>query len=262
MRLICNSIPKSGTYLLGAIADFCQLQDSLLRFVDTGTNVVDANNNLVRFDALAGPEKLTRLTPGQYAPSHLTYSPGLAEFVLRHGFRHLFIYRHPYDILYSYVRFVTYSKSFAEQDGYNAALQNSMKSGFASDEERICHVFQNMGANFNFQANLGWLDSNACHAVRFEDLYGDLVALRSGTVGEFLKGVFDYIGFGAEQPADAIHARIYGVGPTFMKGEKKVGQFLQLDRDKLAPVLDDLGLKDAVRRFGYSPDPLPRAGDA
>lgn len=262
MRLICNSIPKSGTYLLGAIADFCQYQDSMLRFVDTGTNVVDANNNLVRFDPLAGPEKLAQLTPGQYAPSHLTYSPPLADYLLRHGFRHLFIYRNPYDILYSYVRFVTYSKSFAEQDGYNATLQNAMKTGFASDEERICHVFQNMSANFNFQANLGWLKSPACHAVRFEDLYGDLVALKSGTVGPYLKGVFEYVGFGADQPAEAIHARIYGVGPTFMQGEKKVGQYLQLDREKLAPVLDDPGLKEAVRQFGYSPDSFPAAGAA
>ena len=78
MALICNSIPKSGTYLLAAIAECLGYQDCLARFVDSGTTIVNDQNHEIRFENGSDAERFKRLAKGQYSPSHLTYSNAMA----------------------------------------------------------------------------------------------------------------------------------------------------------------------------------------
>ena len=251
MRLICNSIPKSGTYLLASLAKFVGLVDQNIRFVDNGINVVDDSNNMVEFITDESPGKLNRLADGGYAPSHLSFSEALAEALATGGFRHLFIYRHPGDVLYSYVRFVTYSRSFYEQSQYNRDLQDRMKSDYRSDEERLIEVFRNMRSAFNFRANLNWLTSPSCFPIRFEALYDELLLLSDNRrIGPILGAIFEYLNVGGWSPAE-IYDGIYGKGPTFMEGRDKIRQFDRLDRAVIEQVLADEEFRAMVRAYGY-----------
>lgn len=252
MKLICNSIPKSGTYLLAAIAQFCGYSDQKLRFVDNGTNVVDDDNNLVEFVTDSTPTRFTRLAENSYAPSHLTYSDQIATAMQASGIKQLFIYRHPGEVLYSYVRFVTYSRSFFEQSQYNAELQTRMKNEFSSDEARLLYVFANMKTAFNFVDNVRWLTSPACHPIRFEALYPELLDLQANRIGPVLKSIFTYVGFSAEKTGQQIYDGVYGQGPTFMEGRDKVHQFAKLNRDAMAPLIDNPEFQHVTTLLGYS----------
>jgi hypothetical protein len=103
MKLLCNAIPKSGTYLLSEIAHYCGYKDEHVRFVEGGVNIVDDNNKLIRFEIDAKPDRLNRLSDGCYAPSHLAYSEDLSSFIKSNNFKHL---------LYTAIRPISYTAMF------------------------------------------------------------------------------------------------------------------------------------------------------
>ena len=252
MRLLCNSIPKSGTYLLSAIADYCGLKDENLRFVEGGVNVVDDRNNLVRFDADASPNRLGRMSDGTYAPCHLAHSDALASFLRSNNIKHLFIYRHPADVIYSYVRFVAYSRSFRDQSADNEQFQNRLLNDFQSDEDRFNYVFRQYRSAFNFETSTAWLNSDAAYAIRFEELYEEILMLEQGQIGRVTSGMFRYLGISSSSNPRASFSAIYGVGPTFMDGKNKVGQYRQLDAEKIAPSINDPTFVTWLKLYGYS----------
>tara|TARA_R110002073_G_scaffold326331_1_gene506097 strand:+ start:188 stop:976 length:789 start_codon:yes stop_codon:yes gene_type:complete len=253
MKLICNSIPKSGTYLLAAIAEYFGFRDQNIRFMDNGTNVVDANNILIDFRADESLTKFANLEQQSYAPSHLSHSPEVANHLRNSEFRHLFIYRHPYDVLYAYVRFVTLSKSFRAQSEYNAQLQDRMLSLFECDEQRVVDVYQNMQSAFSFEKNLEWLSEPACFSIRFEDLYFALLEAEKGKETKLLDDVAKYLEFEKPWSASEFFSEVYGRGPTFSSGKAKVGRFASLDTSLLKPLIDDVRFTEIVDAYGYDP---------
>jgi hypothetical protein len=252
LKLLCNAIPKSGTYLLSAIAGYCGFKDDNLRFVEGGVNVVDDNNNLVRFDADTSPNVLAGLADGCYAPCHLAHSDDLAAFLKANDFRHLFLYRHPADCIYSYVRFAAYSDSFGNQSDYNRKLQNHLLDDFVSDADRFNYVFQHFASGFNFETSIEWLNSDSCYAMKFEDLYDELLMLERGQIGRIIPDMFRYLGASVSQDPHTVFASIYGVGPTFMSGKSKVGQYKRLDMTKISPTINDPAFVRALKLYNYN----------
>lgn len=251
MPLICNAIPKSGTYLLASIAEFCGFEDTKVRFLDNGTNIVDEDNRLREYVEDSGPRRFFDIPDDAYAPCHLTYSQKLADAFQDNRIKHLFMYRHPGDIIWSYVRFVTYSKSFAGHSDDTANTQFHMKNDFESDEQRFIHVYTQMKHNFNFLENSGWLNDPSSYPIRFEHLYGEILDLRSGKIGSLLQGLFEYVGHEVSQDPKDIYEAIHGRGPTFMPGTKKVGQYNDLDQGGISSVLDDPEFRSYLDLYGY-----------
>ena len=71
MSLICNSIPKSGTFFLSSLASVCGFTDSKVRFLDRATNLVDDENRLVESHKDAGMERFIKMGENTHTPSHL-----------------------------------------------------------------------------------------------------------------------------------------------------------------------------------------------
>jgi hypothetical protein len=250
MKLLCNAIPKSGTYLLAAIAGYCQFKDDGLRFVEGGVNVVDNKNKLVRFDVDATPEKLNRLSDGCYAPCHLAYSDELASFLKSSKFKHLFMYRHPADTVYAYARFVAYSEDFGKD---NREFQNRLLNDCESDEDRFTYIFHHFRSAFNFETSVAWLKSDSCYPIKFEDLYEELLNLENGQNGKLFPDIFRYLKISAPSDPRAMFSAIYGVGPTFMAGEKnKIGQYKKLDKKKISSVINDPAFVKVMDLYQYS----------
>jgi len=252
MRLLCNSIPKSGTYLLSAIADYCGYKDAKLRFVEGGTNVVDDDNNLVQFDTDASPSRIDRLPDGSYAPCHVAHSGGLSAFLKSSDIKHLFIYRHPADVIYSYVRFVAYSKSFGDQSAGNKQFQDQLLNDFESDEDRFNYIFCHYRSAFNFETSAAWLtDRDSCYPLKFEELYKELLMLEQGSLGPKIADMFRYLEIPVSSDPRATFAAIYGVGPTFMNEKNKIGQYRRLDATKIAPSINDPVFTSVLDAYGY-----------
>ena len=252
MRLICNSIPKSGTYLLAAIARLCGFDNQRMAFVDTGINVVDERHRLVEFVPDMSFNKISRLNEGCYSACHLTYSDDLAKFLGNENLHHIFIYRHPGEVLHSYVKYVTYSETFYAHSGYAASLQTRFKSEFDCDEDRIVHVFQNMRHYFNFFENIGWLDSPKCLPVRFESLYVDVLGLEQGEVGATLQGILGHLEVQITSPPMEIFQGVFGQGPTYTDSVNKVSSIDLLDKSRLGSVLHDPDYLSLLQHYGYT----------
>jgi len=251
VALICNSIPKSGTYLLAAIAECLGYQDCLARFVDSGTTIVNDQNHEIRFENGSDAERFKRLAKGQYSPSHLTYSNDLASELYGLGLSQIFIYRHPADIIYSYLRFVTYSKSFASHSNNTANTQARFQHDFVDDEQRFIHIFESEKHNFNFTKNLGWLGEARCLSVKFEELFSDVRILADNKIGTWMARIIAYLDVEVTIKPVEMYERIFGVGPTFSNLKGKVGQYRQLDQAKISYVLDHPIYHDWLRKFGY-----------
>ena len=154
---------------------------------------------------------------------HLTYSQELDEYIGKAGVKQLFIYRHPADVICSYVNYVSNSKRFAQHNEKNRVLQDKMRLDFKSDEERFVYVFTTMKKSFNFELNAGWLKSSTCFAVKFEGLYTKVLALRQNIIGPLLQRVFEFLGREPHYKADELFEKIYGNGPTFSENTNKIG---------------------------------------
>ncbi len=251
MPLICNAIPKSGTYLLAAIAEFCGYHDTNTRFLDHGTNIVDDQNHLLEFVEDANEDRFFALPDNGYVPCHLTYCEKLSEVFRDSRIKHLFMYRHPADVLFSYVRFVTYSKNFSDHSEATRRTQAQMQRDFDSDEQRFVHVYAQMKHNFNFVENSRWLNEPSTYAIRFEDLYSDILGLQSGEVGPLLRGLLAFVGCTPTQAPGEMYELIHGQGPTFMPTQNKNGQYKALNRDKISYVLDDPEFQKYLGLYGY-----------
>lgn len=251
MPLICNAIPKSGTYLLASIAEYCGFEDTYVRFLDHGTNFVDGQNHLREYAEGNAPQRFFELPDNAYAPSHLTYDPDLADAFADGRIKHLFMYRHPGDVIWSYVRFVTYSESFATHSSDTQNTQNRMKNDFESDEQRFVHVYFQMKHNFNFVENSRWLKDTSTFTLRFEDLYTEILELREGKMGSLLDGLFEYLGHTSSEALSEMYETIHGRGPTFMPGTKKVGQYSNLDLTGISSVLNDPEFRKCLDLYGY-----------
>jgi hypothetical protein len=251
MRLLCNSIPKSGTYLLAAIANYCGYRDGLLRFVEGGTNVVDESNNLLRFEVNPRPDRLGRLPDGSYAPCHLAHSRDLCSFIKSNDIKHLFIYRHPADVVDSYVRFVTYSNNFRVQSDDNRRFQDQLRNNFDCDEDRFVYVFRHLRSAFNFDSGAAWLDCQACLPVKFEKLYEELLLLEHGKTGQLITGIFKYLESDASLDPYSIFSAVYGTGPTFMQEKNKIDQFKRHDLTKISEAINDSAFAAVLDLYNY-----------
>lgn len=251
MPVICNSIPKSGTFLLAAITECLGYRDSMMRFVDHGTSYVDGSNKLVHFEEKADLDRFKAAPEDSFTPSHLTHSHELAAFLSGEGIGNLFIYRHPGDVLYSYVRFVTYSSSFAEHSQGTLNTQNKFRNNFRSDEERFLHVFESLKDNFNFSQNASWLAEPGCLSIRFEELFKDIQYLADGLLGPMISQIVEYLEVELSQTPEQMHQKVFGHGPTFSKLKSKVGQYEKLEQTKIEYVLTHPIFGTWLEAYGY-----------
>lgn len=193
MKVLVNSLPKSGThllgrlmYLLGMVERQPGLTGGLVRrtarnplhnmkkkrrlagSANDGLNIdLDIPSNCVSKKWLH--EYLSTIKHGEYLTAHLPYDQELRQFLGVRDFRLFFIYRDPRDVLISLANFHQRSHKPFQQvfnaadpiERWNLALEgiragNSVLSPLA---ERLSRA-------------QGWIKDPAVCAVRFEDLIG------------------------------------------------------------------------------------------
>lgn len=240
--LICNSVPKSGTYLLVEIA-------KRMSFADIGYHLnTDHLEKRTATDMTEQPRpmpallQVAALKAGQAVPAHLHYSFALENFLLSNPkHKMLFIIRDPRDLVVSWVDYVFSSKAY-RSTAWNAYSQESAITHHPDDQSRITSSIEGL-LTMGLEKYLPWINSPACLTVKFEDLYAELSAEGAGPN---IKRISDYIGRPIRDVAEAL-----GKGRTHSDRAKKIGSYSERMNESHLARIEQPDFQKLVLQFGY-----------
>jgi sulfotransferase family protein len=251
--VICNSVPKSGTYLL------VELVKALGGHVDVGYHTYSSSISRVHADgsfdyerAIPAPLWASALKPGYLCASHTEYCPHLEQYFLgRKEHKMLLIVRDPRDLVISWVDFVYNSTSYPKMRRWNAYSREAGAVAYPDDASKISSSILNLPQS-GIQNYLSWIDSPACLTVRFEELYSELTEKdQSSATFPVLDGICDYLGVPRKSPLEL--AGVVGRGLTSSGRHKKVGAYLSRMTPHHLDLLCSETFQKLVVEFGYEP---------
>ncbi len=132
------------------------------------------------------------------------------------------IYRDPIDSVVSYFNYVFYSHKSQNSPGASVK-KKFLTEKFSNDDERLAHVITERRI-YPFLEYAPWLDNPWCHAVRFEDLYRDVLNMETGVLGETFSNLLTYLEI-EQGDIDAIdfYNMVYNKGRTASNETNKIG---------------------------------------
>jgi hypothetical protein len=239
-RVLCVSIPKSGTHLLErALCLHPSLSRRLMPTV--------SDENVRRY---GGFERLLRrLRPGQIVASHLRYRPGYPEALERAGARAIFLSRDPRDVVVSQIHYVTKRTDHRHHGTFAAIRDDRERLRLAIEGDPSRHV---VSVADRLRYYEGWLD--AALVIRFEDLIGPQGGGSAERQLAALGAIFEHLGMPhAESDVRPIAERLFSPdSPTFRRGS--IGGW----REAFDPALTGLFERTAgtlAARYGYDGGP-------
>ena len=251
--VICNSVPKSGTYLL------VELVKALGGHVDVGYHTYSSSISRVHADgsfdyerAIPAPLWASALKPGYLCASHTEYCPHLEQYFLgRREHKMLFIVRDPRDLVISWVDFVYNSTSYPKMRRWNAYSREAGAAAYPDDASKISSCILNLPQS-GMQNFMSWIDSPACLTVKFEELYSELADKHpSNATFPVLDSICDYLDVPRKAPSEL--ADVVGRGLTSSGRHKKVGAYLGRMTPHHFDLLCNERFQKLVVEFGYEP---------
>lgn len=267
--LLVNSIPKSGTHLVGKLAEMLGFFDLRIHLLDGQYWDYNRKGNLHKWDALSGYETfanprlirqpldraLGRMGCGQFARAHINWSERTKAAICKVSIKHLFIYRDPRDIVVSYVQHVT---NRPDRNPPRAAHEY-FSGTLTDDHQRINATIEGVAdvqpdmLEFIFNGKVEWLNDPDTCCIRFEDLVGERGGGTSQRQHEAICRVLSYLGI---PQSDALHEQIAnelhgGQTHTFNKGQ--IGGWREaFSNDNIQCFKQTAG--DLLVRLGYETD--------
>ena len=240
--LICNSVPKSGTYLLVEMAKRMDFAD-IGYHLNTGHLEKRTPENMTEHPRpMPALLQVAALRPGQAVPAHIHFSYVLENFLLSEPNRKmLFIIRDPRDLVISWVDYVFSSRAY-RSTAWNAYSQDAAVMHHPGDEQRISGSIEGL-LNMGLENYLPWIDSPACLTIKFEELYADL---SSEGNGETVRRISDYLGQRPENIKDAL-----GKGRTFSGKGKMIGAHVERMNENHRARIAQPDFQKLVLQFGY-----------
>ena len=260
--VITNGVPKSGTFLLKSIVVY------LNQWADFGAHLHPTNwQTLAR--AWGEPTEhtctpryaLRKLRNGQVVSGHLHWTSGLEREIRRTSperrIKHLFIYRDQRDVFVSNMNSSARSENYLKYSGSDAKNQRKyLEEKFSNDDELLAYFIQykrDLGLKNGIREFLPWLYSPNCLALKFEDLYQDIVGLREGFWGDTLVGILDYLEVAKDDidPSE-FYDGVYGKSHNASDEEHKIGQYKRVFKDQHYALLDEPEFRETLQLFGYT----------
>lgn len=249
--VICNSVPKSGTYLI------LELVKAIGLHADTGYHLYSEHINKIRPDGYIENKRdfssiisVSAMEPGYTSAAHIEYCPLVEQLMLNNN-RHkmLFIIRDPRDIIISWVDFVYGSTSYAKMRPLNAYQRRRGMECYPDDESRIEGTIKSIAKTeiLNF---IGWINSPACFTIRFEDLYDELIHLDDNNETPTIDAIIKYLEVPVPPSRETLKS-ILGKGLTSTDRESKVGIYKTRMSRKNMGLLLDPEIQKIVLEYGY-----------
>ena len=252
--VLANAIPKSGTHLLKSIANYLGKWENIRVHVNHESWDTEFDGGGGRFHDCLIRYSVRKLRNGQLVSAHLPWSEGventLAQQTPARRVKHLFMCRDPRDTIISRLNEGAYLKTYVT-DGTTRRHRQFMLENFANDDERLTYLLKRRqpSAIMSYEP---WLHSPNCLALKFEDLYPDIVATRDRRLGDTLKKLFEYLEIDASAiDLQEFHDNVNGKSITASDVEDKVGQYKRVFKDQHYALIDNQEFENVLQTFGY-----------
>jgi hypothetical protein len=270
MRIVANSIPKSGTNLLARLLTLLGFEQTsemgirsrlvagpfspvrkLLR-ARSKEKVTIGVVSPQRIDRRWLERRLSRVRDGYFVTAHCVYSPELASLFAGEQMRAVCILRDPRDVAVSQMHYIKQRK---EHFAHEAFLQ------LPSDHERLLHSIRGgelggrrlQSLDERYRQFLGWQDDDNAMMVKFEDLVGPKGGGSAETQRRTVERVARYVGLEPdERMMRTVEENIFGVSNTFRKGQ--IGGWREEFSEEHARAAREIAGPLLVK-LGYEADP-------
>jgi hypothetical protein len=265
MRIVANSIPKSGTNLLArllTLLGFEQTSEMGIRSRLVAGPFAPARKFLrarsrekvtigvtspQRIDRRWLERRLSRVDDGYFVTAHCVYSPELASLIAEERMRVVCILRDPRDVAVSQMHHI---KQRNEHFAHEAFLK------LPSDHERLLHSIRGgelggrrlQSLDERYRQFLGWQDADNAMMVKFEDLVGPRGGGSVEAQRRTVEQVARHIGLEPdERLMRTVEENIFGESKTFRKGqiggwrEEFSEEHTRAAREIAGPLLVELG---------------------
>ena len=235
MRVVANSIPKSGTHLLDrllVLLGFELVERGIRSHLVAGP--LSPIRRLVRgrgekvIIGVVSPQlisrrwlrrRLTKIPDGCFVHAHCTYTPELASLLREEGMKTVCILRDPRDVAVSQMHHIKHRRQHFAHEAFVALpsdherLMVSIRGGELGGHELL-------PLDERYRRFLGWEQDGGTVVVKFEDLVG----LKGGGNAEVqrraVERVAAHLGISVnERTMRLVEEQLFGVGPTFRKGQ-------------------------------------------
>jgi len=265
MRIVANSIPKSGTNLLARLLTLLGFEQTsemgirsrlvagpfaparkLLR-ARSKEKVTIGVTSPQRIDRRWLQRRLSRVDDRQFVTAHCVYSPELASLIAEERMRVVCILRDPRDVAVSQMHHI---KHRDEHFAHEAFLK------LPSDHERLLHSIRGgelggrrlQSLDERYRQFLGWQDAEGAMMVKFEDLVGPRGGGSAEAQRRTVEQVARHVGLEPdERLMRTVEENIFGESKTFRKGqiggwrEEFSEEHARAAREIAGPLLVELG---------------------
>jgi hypothetical protein len=237
MRIVANSVPKSGTNLLSRLLVLLGLEQKRRLWIHP--RLVSGRFSSARqFFRAREPEtvtvgvvtpqqigrrwlarRLSRVPNGCFVNAHCIYTPELAELLREEGMRIVCILRDPRDVAVSQMYYLKRQRKHFAHEAFMA---------LSSDRERllVCIRGGELGGrklqslDQRYRQFLGWEQDEGAVVVKFEDLVGSRGGGSAEVQRQAVERVATHVGIPVnERTMRLVEENLFGVGRTFRKGQ-------------------------------------------
>jgi len=215
MKIIINSIPKSGTHLAASLFNSLGFRESeivlnggivrlypdknlfkyftkVLSLSRSGNGFsIDLDNPTNQIKKKYLIKKLRRVRDNSYVKAHLPFSIELESVLLKNGFKICHIYRDPRDVAISVMNDVLITplrKEFSNIPSFEEKLKLLLKGKNGIVRGHVLAPMQ-----YHYLNTQGWFNSKNVLKLKFEDLIGEKGGGDKKTQIEIIKNVCYYI---------------------------------------------------------------------
>jgi hypothetical protein len=233
-KILCNSIPKSGTHLIERT--LCKNPKIYRKILPTIND-----RNVSKYGGYS--KVIGSLKKGQMIITHFEYNDELQDAIKQNGVKNLLIIRDPRDVAISRSFFVpdtpdhphheVFKKLETKKERIMLSIKGDAAKGIPSLKKRYTNY-------------LKWKDHDTC-IIRFEDLIGASGGGTKESQKETIQEIYDYleIDFDLEKILGSTYSKL---SPTFRKGAKN--KWLEHSDEEIINELS-AELNDVLIEYGY-----------
>ena len=253
--VIGNGVPKSGTYLVHSIVAYLKKWEDIGIHIDPMDWRTVPTHGEPTVHRCLSQFAVNKLRNGQLVAAHMPWSKSLEKRIgtatASRRVKHVLMYRDPRDIFVSWMRWTTYPEGPVEGT-IGKKRQRFMTESFSNDDERLAYVIQNRKECFG-PGFLPWLQNPHCMAIKFENLYPEVLGLKDGVIGDVLRRLFNYLEVETSRidPVDCFD-RVHGQSRTASSEPDKVGQHRRVFKDFHYTMLDTPDFRSILNDYGYA----------
>lgn len=205
--------------------------------------------------ACAQKYAIKKLRNGQVVGAHLYWSKAIEKAVKQvtpqRRTKLLFMYRDPRDSIISRLRENAYPEKYPNSYDPSSSYM-FLRDDFTDDDKRLTWLLEESPTIRSYWDYVGWLHSPHCLALKFEDLYAELLGLRDNVIGGVMTRLFNYL---EVDPASINPVELFndafGTGHTAATDEDKVQRFRKFFKDEHYKIIDNSEYRGVLQAFGY-----------